>query len=69
MVEERCRTDHEKQKFFSYIDDLEKIVRLLLNLAGQLARAENAIQSLPENVDPKIRVIFLTSYKLCPCSL
>ncbi|XP_041356828.1 uncharacterized protein LOC121374019 isoform X2 [Gigantopelta aegis] len=55
MVEERCRTEHEKQKFFSYIDDLEKIVRLLLNLAGQLARAENAIQSLPDNVDPKIK--------------
>ncbi|XP_059176875.1 serine-rich adhesin for platelets-like [Physella acuta] len=55
IVETKCQSQSEKDKFKTYIDDLEKIVRLLLNLSGQLARAENALQALPANVDAKIK--------------
>ncbi|CAL1526801.1 unnamed protein product [Lymnaea stagnalis] len=48
-------TQNEKDKFKTYIDDLEKIVRLLLNLSGQLARAENAVQALSPDADAKLR--------------
>lgn len=47
----KCQNQHEKDKFKSYIQDSEKIIRLLLKLSGLLARAENALQSLPENAD------------------
>lgn len=52
----KCSSASERDKFCTVVDDLEKIVRLLLNLSGQLARAENAVQALTENVDPKLRV-------------
>ena len=55
-VESKCQNPSERDKFRTYIDDLEKIVRLLLNLSGQLARAENAVQGLAADVDPKLKV-------------
>lgn len=55
-VEKKCTGPNEWEKFRAYIDDLEKIVRLLLNLSGQLARAENAVQGLAEDADPKLKV-------------
>ncbi|XP_071087625.1 uncharacterized protein [Haliotis cracherodii] len=55
MVERQARTPAEKGKFNRFIDELEKIVRLMLNLSGQLARAENAVQSLGPNVDAKTK--------------
>ena len=55
-VDAKCQNPSERDKFHTYIDDLEKIVRLLLNLSGQLARAENAVQGLPDNADPKLKV-------------
>ncbi|KAK3099211.1 hypothetical protein FSP39_001040 [Pinctada imbricata] len=56
-VEQKCRSQHEKDKFKTYITDLEKIVLLLLKLSGLLARAENAYQSLPENCDARQKKI------------
>lgn len=58
-VEAKCQSASERDKFRTYIDDLEKIVRLLLNLSGQLARAENAVQGLAENADPKLKKMTL----------
>ncbi|KAK7482945.1 hypothetical protein BaRGS_00025845 [Batillaria attramentaria] len=58
-VEAKCQSTSERDKFRTYIDDLEKIVRLLLNLSGQLARAENAVQGLAENADPKLKKMTL----------
>ncbi|XP_055894711.1 uncharacterized protein LOC106069798 isoform X5 [Biomphalaria glabrata] len=55
VIETKCQTQSEREKFKTYIDDLEKIVRLLLNLSGQLARAENAVQALAPDVDAKLR--------------
>ena len=55
-VDARCHSRSERDKFHTYIDDLEKIVRLLLNLSGQLARAENACQALAPTADPKLKV-------------
>ncbi|XP_012941655.1 protein Shroom2 [Aplysia californica] len=55
LVESRCQSSSERGKFKTYIEDLEKIVRLLLNLSGQLARAENAVQALAANADPKLK--------------
>ena len=57
-VDAKCKNPNERDKFQTYIDDLEKIVRLLLNLSGQLARAENAVQGLPDNADPKLKVSY-----------
>ena len=55
-VDTKCENRSERDKFHTYISDLEKIVRLLLNLSGQLARAENAVQSLADDADPRIKV-------------
>ncbi|BFZ24533.1 hypothetical protein BsWGS_27572 [Bradybaena similaris] len=55
VADSRCLTQGEKDKFMTFIDDLEKIVRLLLNLSGQLARAENAVQALGPETDSKLK--------------
>ncbi|XP_052794936.1 uncharacterized protein LOC128227977 isoform X3 [Mya arenaria] len=54
-VESKCRSQQEKDKYRSYIEDIDKIIRLLLKLSGLLARAENTIQGLSENTNEKIR--------------
>ncbi|CAG5124179.1 unnamed protein product [Candidula unifasciata] len=55
VADSRCQTQNEKEKFMTFIEDLEKIVRLLLNLSGQLARAENAVQALGPDTDAKLK--------------
>lgn len=55
-IDAKCRNQQEKDKYKSYIDDIDKIIRLLLKLSGLLARAENTIQGLAENTDEKIKV-------------
>ncbi|KAL3878345.1 hypothetical protein ACJMK2_030708 [Sinanodonta woodiana] len=55
IVEQKCTNQSEKDKYKSYIDDIEKIVRLLLKLSGLLARAENAVQSLPNDANDKVK--------------
>ncbi|KAL8566750.1 hypothetical protein ACOMHN_050398 [Nucella lapillus] len=54
-VDSRCASPSERDKFNTYVSDLEKIVRLLLNLSGQLARAESAAQALGEDPDPDLK--------------
>lgn len=55
VVQQKCRTQQEKDKFNSYVTDMEKIIKLLLKLSGLLARAENALQSLPNNSSPTVK--------------
>ena len=57
LVEQKCRSHQEKDKFRSYIEDMDKIIRLLLKLSGLLARAENTIQGLTESTNEKIKVL------------
>lgn len=45
-MEERC-SERELSKFKSFIDDIEKITRLLLNVSRRLARAENELRNAP----------------------
>ncbi|KAK3576402.1 hypothetical protein CHS0354_026736 [Potamilus streckersoni] len=59
IVEQKCTNQNEKDKYKSYINDIEKIVRLLLKLSGLLARAENAVQSLPKDANDKIKKMTL----------
>ncbi|KAH3713567.1 hypothetical protein DPMN_073359 [Dreissena polymorpha] len=59
FVETRCRSQQEKDKYRSYIDDIDKIIRLLLKLSGLLARAENTIQGLKENTNEKVKKMTL----------
>lgn len=46
----------EFDKYKLYIDELEKVMYLLLKLSGRLARAENAFMSLPPDADDKEKV-------------
>lgn len=55
-IEQKCRSQQEKDKFRSYIEDIDKIIRLLLKLSGLLARAENTIQGLTEATNEKVKV-------------
>ncbi|ESO83837.1 hypothetical protein LOTGIDRAFT_196845 [Lottia gigantea] len=59
IVESQCEQKSEQDKYKHFIQDQEKIVRLLLNLAGQLARAENAVQSLNNSTSPNIKKLTL----------
>lgn len=55
-VDNKCRNQQEKDKYRSYIEDIDKIIRLLLKLSGLLARAENTIQGLTEDTNERIKV-------------
>lgn len=46
LVESKCN-DREVKKYKSYIDDVEKITKLLLKLSRRLARAENELRNAP----------------------
>ncbi|XP_060064427.1 serine/arginine repetitive matrix protein 2-like [Ylistrum balloti] len=50
-VEQKCKSQKEKDKFQSFLREMDHIIRLLLKVSGLLARAENALQSLPEDCD------------------
>ncbi|XP_076468239.1 uncharacterized protein LOC143299037 isoform X2 [Babylonia areolata] len=52
-VDSKCSNPSERDKFHTYVNDVEKIVRLLLNLSGQLARAENSVKAMEEDADPE----------------
>jgi len=55
-IEAKCRSQQEKEKFKNYLEDIDKIIRLLLKLSGLLARAENTIQGLKEGDNEKVKV-------------
>ena len=73
MVHQKCRSSSGCDKFHVYIEDMEKIVRLLLNLSGQLGRAESSVQSLAGGADRKILVggrlfwLSLSVWSWCMC--
>ena len=46
----------EFDKYKLYVDELDKVMYLLLKLSGRLARAENAVMSLPPAADEKEKV-------------
>ena len=49
-------TPAETNKVFLHVAELDKITALLLALAGRLARAQNALNSLPEHAEPQEKV-------------
>lgn len=55
-VQRRCRPN-QLDKFRMFVGDLDKVVSLLLSLSGRLARVENALNSLEEEVPPEEKVI------------
>ena len=57
LVEGKC-SDREVKKYKSYIDDVEKITKLLLKLSRRLARAENELRNAPMDAtdDDKVMV-------------
>ena len=59
MVEDKC-TEREYSKFKSYIEEVEKITRLLLKLSRRLARAENDLRNAPMATDDE---------KVCYCAI
>ncbi len=56
MVESKCQNQAELDKYRLYVDELEKVMILLLKLSGRLARAQNAVLSLSEDAPAKQRV-------------
>jgi protein Shroom len=57
IVEEKCQNEQERNKYRLYVDELDKVMYLLLKLSGRLARAENAVRSLPDDASEKERAI------------
>lgn len=44
------------EKFRMFVGDLDKVVSLLLSLSGRLARVENALNSLEDDVESEEKV-------------
>ena len=55
-MECKVQSRGEFDKFKLYVDELDKVMYLLIKLSGRLARAENAVLSLPPNADNKEKV-------------
>jgi len=47
----------EQEKYNIFVQDVDKIINLLLSLSGRLARVENAIQMLPADAEKQEKVI------------
>ena len=56
LVEGKC-SDREVKKYKSYIDDVEKITKLLLKLSRRLARAENELRNAPMDATDDDKVL------------
>ena len=54
-MEQRLETK-ELSKYRSYVDELEKVLFLVLKLSDRLAKAENSIVALPQNASDKEKV-------------
>ena len=50
-------SQREQEKFNIFVQDVDKIINLLLSLSGRLARVENAIQMLPVDAEKQEKVI------------
>jgi len=66
-VRRLCRPN-QLDKFCMFVGDLDKVVSLLLSLAGRLARVENALDGLEEEAPPeeKVRGVGLGSGHVVP---
>ena len=51
LIEEKSSSPHDYNKFKIYIDQLDTVLKLLLKVSAQLARAQNAVMSLPDGTD------------------
>jgi len=51
LVEVKAPSSPDYRKFKIYLDELDTVLKLLLKVSGQLARAENAVMNLPEGSD------------------
>jgi len=48
----KCQTDSRLlEKYRQYLDEMERVTRLLLLLAGRLARLDNSLLQLPPSAD------------------
>uniref|UniRef100_A0A452GN08 Uncharacterized protein n=1 Tax=Gopherus agassizii TaxID=38772 RepID=A0A452GN08_9SAUR len=63
LISELCKPN-EFDKYMMFIGDLDKVVNLLLSLSGRLARVENVLSSLGEDVNPEERSSLTEKRKL-----
>ena len=56
VVSQKVQNKAEYNKYQLYVTELDKVMILLLKLSGRLARAENAVSSLPEDAAQNERV-------------
>nr|XP_032640388.1 LOW QUALITY PROTEIN: protein Shroom3 [Chelonoidis abingdonii] len=63
LISELCKPN-EFDKYKMFIGDLDKVVNLLLSLSGRLARVENVLSSLGEDVNPEERSSLTEKRKL-----
>ena len=55
LVEQKLETK-DLDKYRLYVDELDKVLYLLLRISDRLAKAENAIWALPQNASDKEKV-------------
>ena len=65
IVQKKVDNKPKVNKYKLYVDELDKVMYLLLKLSGRLARAENAVRSLPEDASQQERVRNVTAVSLC----
>jgi len=53
IVEKKCQSRQEIDKFRLYVDELDKVTILLLKLSCQLAKAENSVLMMPAEMSDK----------------
>ncbi len=59
IVEAKCQSKAEFDKYKLYVDELDKVMFLLLKISGRLARAENALMSVADDDDQKVGLIII----------
>lgn len=55
LVGERC-LPAELERYTQFIEDLERVISLLLCLSARLARVQNALSTVDENTDSEEKV-------------
>jgi hypothetical protein len=69
IVERKCQSKQELNKFKLYVDELEQVTYLLLKLSGRLAKAENAVIMLPEHASEQQRVRYPWVLSIFVCNM
>ncbi|ELU03935.1 hypothetical protein CAPTEDRAFT_173104 [Capitella teleta] len=57
VVEQKCQSKQELNKYKLYVDELDQVTYLLLKLSGRLAKAENALNMLPDHASESERAV------------